>query len=82
MTLQDRLDELSEQTKQKAPKEALAIMHRATEELRSSGIMERTIKVGHKAPEFALNNADGKAVSLSSLVAKGPTVVSFFRGKW
>jgi hypothetical protein len=34
-------------------REASAIMHRATEELRASGIMDRVIKVGDKLPASA-----------------------------
>ena len=82
MALQEKLDHLSEQTRQKAPKEALEVMHRATEDLKNSGIMERTVKVGDKAPDFTLNNADGNPVNLSTLISDGPAVISFFRGKW
>ena len=82
MSLQEKMRKLSEGTQQKAPKEALEIMHRSTEDLKQSGIMDRTVKVGDKAPAFTLNNTDGKPVSLSSLTAAGPVVISFFRGKW
>lgn len=82
MTLQEELDKISESTAASAPKEALAVMHRATEELKHSGILDRTVKVGDKAPDFTLNNADGKPVHLSELTASGPVVINFFRGKW
>ncbi len=57
-------------------------MHRATEELRGSGIMDRVIKVGDPLPPFALPNASGHKVGSADLLAKGPLVLTFFRGSW
>ena len=39
-------------------------------------------KVGDKAPDFSLPNADGKPVSLSDYTSRGPVVVIFYRGYW
>jgi hypothetical protein len=39
-------------------------------------------KVGDKAPDFALPNADGKAVSLAGYTSRGAVVVIFYRGYW
>ncbi|HEY2533038.1 MAG TPA: peroxiredoxin-like family protein, partial [Xanthobacteraceae bacterium] len=39
-------------------------------------------KAGDKAPEFTLNDPDGQPVSSGTLLAKGPLVVSFYRGVW
>ena len=36
------------------------------------------LKVGDKAPDFALNGTDGKPVKLSDLTAKGPIVLYTF----
>lgn len=82
MTLQEKLNSLKERFKASAPQETLAVMHKATEDLRNSGIMERILKVGDKAPGFTLQNAESKSVSSDDLLAKGPLVVSFYRGKW
>jgi len=57
-------------------------MHRAIEELRASGIMDRVIKVGDRLPSFALPNAYGQEVRSGDLLAKGPLVLTFFRGAW
>jgi peroxiredoxin len=38
--------------------------------------------VGQPAPAFELPNQDGGAVSSAGLLARGPLVVSFFRGGW
>ena len=40
------------------------------------------LKVGDKAPEFALSNGDGKQVALSEYTARSPVVVIFYRGFW
>lgn len=40
------------------------------------------LKVGDKAPDVALRSADGATVKLADLYAKGPVVVTFYRGGW
>ncbi len=82
MKLQDKLDDIKKGFQEQAPREALDIMHRAVEDLNNSGILDQTVKVGDKAPEFTLNNTKGKTVTLSQLLAKGPLVLGFYRGRW
>ena len=36
------------------------------------------LEVGQKAPDFALNGVDGKAVKLSDLTSNGPIVIFTF----
>jgi peroxiredoxin len=57
-------------------------MHRATEDLRNSGVLDRVIKPGAQAPDFTLNDQDGNPVTLSALAASGPVLMSVFRGFW
>jgi peroxiredoxin len=57
-------------------------MAKAQEELKQSGIGERTLRVGARAPEFSLPDAEGKVVRSQELLRNGPLVVSFYRGKW
>lgn len=40
------------------------------------------IKIGQKAPDFELPNAEGKSIVLKSLLEKGPVVITFYRGNW
>lgn len=82
MSLKDKLDKLKESFKTKAPPDAQEIMHRATEDLKNSGILDRVIKVGDKAPDFTLKDTEGQEVSLSSLLGDGPVVITFYRGNW
>jgi hypothetical protein len=82
MNLKQRLEALRKASETRIPGEAQAIMHRATEDLRQSGILNRVIKVGQKAPGFELKNQRGEQVSSNVLLAKGPLIVSFYRGVW
>ncbi len=40
------------------------------------------LKVGDKAPDFALPNGDGKLVMLSEYTTRMPVLVIFYRGFW
>ena len=82
MSLKEKLDAYKAGMVKKAPKEALEIMHRATEDLRNSAIMDGVVNVGDPAPGFELQNAAGDVIRLQDLLSAGPLVVSFYRGKW
>ena len=82
MSLQEKLDDRRKQFESGAPNDTLKIMHRATEDLLRSGIIERVIKKGDHAPEFTLPDENGDMVSSSELLSKGPLAVSFYRGVW
>jgi prolyl-tRNA editing enzyme YbaK/EbsC (Cys-tRNA(Pro) deacylase) len=62
--------------------EDLKVMHRVTADQRASGFQARMPKAGQPGPMFTLANQDGAAVSSAALVARGPLVMSFFRGRW
>jgi len=85
--LQSRLDEFKKAFESgappyNAPHEAIEKMHRATAELKASGIENRALKAGDRAPSFTLFNQDHAQVTSSDLLHEGPLVVSFFRGHW
>jgi hypothetical protein len=54
MGLQEKLDEYKKSFLEKAPPEAVAVMQRATEDLKNSGILDKVLKAGESAPEFSL----------------------------
>ena len=81
-TLQDQLDEITANTRQLVQAERLAVGERAVAELFASGIEDRILPAGELAPEFALNDATGRLVRSADLLALGPLVVKFFRGRW
>jgi hypothetical protein len=82
MALEDTLRAMREASQKRIPADKAAVMHRATEELRASDIMDRVIKIGDPLPPFALPNAYGQEVRSADLLAQGPMVLSFFRGSW
>jgi hypothetical protein len=82
MSLQEKLDAMRAMSKTRISLEAQAVMQRSIADLRASGIMSRMARAGQPAPGFTLPNAAGRDVSLVELVAGGPVVLSFYRGRW
>ena len=82
MGLQEKLTSLKNGFESQAPKEIVEVMHRATDDLEKSGILDSTVKLGDQAPDFSLKNADGQEFSLKDLFSNGPVVLTFYRGKW
>lgn len=87
MTLQDRLDAfkadfVAGKPPYNVPPAVIATMQRATDELIASGAAQRALKAGDRAPDFVLPDPEGKPVSSTELLAKGPLVLSFYRGLW
>ena len=82
MTLQDQLNAFKEQFKTMAPEGAIEAFGRSTQELIDSGQAERALKAGDKAPDFVLTDSDRGEVALKDLLAKGPVVLTFYRGVW
>ena len=82
MSLREELAAFASAMPTRMPAERLAIMQRATQSLTDSGIVERAAKVGDHVANFSLPGATGGVVSLADLLAKGPVVVTFYRGGW
>lgn len=81
-SLQDQLDEITANTRHLVQAERLAISERAVAELFETGIEERILPVGATAPDFVLKDSNGKTVRSADLLAEGPLVIDFFRGRW
>lgn len=82
MALQEQLNALRERFNSTAPEKTLAIIHRATEDLRNSDILEKALKVGDRLPDFSLNNSKGQPVRVRNFLSGGPLILTFYRGKW
>lgn len=87
MSLQARLDAFkvdfqAGKPPYNVPPAVIETMLRATAELKASGLAERALKVGAAAPAFELKDADGATIRSTELLARGPLVVSFYRGVW
>jgi peroxiredoxin len=87
MSLQSRLDAFKADFEAgkppyNVPRSVIETMHRATTELIASGAAARALKAGDKAPSFELKDPEGKPVASTALLARGPLIVSFYRGVW
>jgi len=80
--LQDQLDEITANTRNLVQPERMALSERAVQELFNSGIERKILPIGATAPEFTLNDASGRPVRSADLLALGPLVLDFFRGRW
>ncbi len=82
MTLKEELRALREKAEAKRAPEVVAIMRRAVDELRASGAPTRVLKAGDRMPHFALPDGNEQIVDSRALLAKGPLVVTVYRGRW
>jgi peroxiredoxin len=81
MSLQQQLAEYLATWRERVPLERQAIIERHIEQLRR--LTERTmLKVGARAPTFALPSATSARVDLGTLLKRGPVVITFYRGGW
>jgi peroxiredoxin len=64
------------------PTETQAIHTRAIAELKERNLAQNILPVGAKAPEFELQDHDGKILSSANLLAKDRLVLCFIRGRW
>jgi peroxiredoxin len=81
-TLADRLAALRDKYGSMLKPDISEKMERQIAELRSNGSLDKVLKAGQKAPPFTLTDQRGNIVSSRELLAKGPLVVSFYRGTW
>src|SRR5512147_1807632 len=81
-TLKEELDQRRLMMRRFVPAATQAINDRATEEFRQAGFAAKALNVGDKAPEFTLPDVNGKLVSSAALLAEGPLVITFIRGRW
>ncbi len=64
------------------PEDTFNLLMAELKTLIDTGLAEKSVKKGDKFPNFELSNANNKTLSLSSLLANGPLVISFYRGAW
>ena len=82
MALKEKLDAIRDASSKRIPPDRQAIMHRSTADLRASGMLNSIVKVGQPMPAFAGVAHDGRSINSGHLLARGPLVLSFFRGHW
>lgn len=82
MSLEERIAAFRSKFLSQVPEEIRLLMRGAETRLEESGAALRAIKNGDRAPGFDLPNAHGETVSSRELLARGPVVLSFYRGDW
>ena len=82
MTLKKRLEAIRKGFLDQADAAVVEVMHGATQALVDSGQADHAVGEGDIAPDFSLSTTNGEPVSLSTLRARGPVVLTFFRGHW
>jgi hypothetical protein len=78
MSLKERLAEFD--ASRNRPPEVVAILRRGIDDVRESGTAG--LRIGERAPDFALPNQRGETVRLSDRLSRGPVVLNFYRGVW
>ncbi|MDD9876309.1 MAG: peroxiredoxin-like family protein [Magnetovibrio sp.] len=82
MSLTDEIAAFEEEKARTHDRDVLDLIDETTIELVNTGIAERAVGVGDRAPDFALPDARGEMVSLSGLTGLGPVILTFYRGGW
>lgn len=80
-TLASQLETVNASVRAQAPAAAREI-DGAILRLAQSGLAERALQGGQRAPDFVLADATGKMVDSKRLRSRGPLVLSFNRGAW
>jgi peroxiredoxin len=81
-TLREELDQRRTMMRRFVPAATQAINDRAITEFRQEQLAQKALRVGDIAPEFTLPDVNGRPVSSAELLAKGPLIVTFLRGRW
>lgn len=68
--------------KDRVTPDIVAMMEKATADLRASSIEAHALKTGAALPDLQLLDAKGQSVSLTALNANGPLIIVFYRGGW
>jgi peroxiredoxin len=81
-SLRDQFAERKDLIAKYVPAETRAMYARVVADLREGGILDRALSLGAFAPDFELPDQNGKLVSSSNHLSKGPLVICFIRGRW
>jgi peroxiredoxin len=82
MPLNQQLDALTAKLRAMVPAERLAVVDHAAEGLIHSGLADRALKAGDRAPSFELPDGDGMLWRAEDLIRGGPLLIVFYRGRW
>ena len=80
--LREIYSERKEMIAKYVPAATQAVHAQAVAELKQKNLAAHILPVGAKAPEFELQDHDGRIVRSSDLLTKGRLVLCFIRGRW
>jgi len=81
-TLASQLQALNASVRAQVPAHVVDTIEAANRRLAESGAVDRALQAGQRAPAFVLSDATGRSVDSKTLLARGPLVISFYRGAW
>lgn len=81
-SLQDELDVKKNAFNEKAPEAKKKMYAEGIASVAASGVLESAMQIGDKAPDFELTNAKNDNIKLSDYLAKGPVILTWYRGGW
>jgi peroxiredoxin len=81
-TLQEEIEAFKADAAKRFDAERSAVYAKAQEHIEGSGVAERALREGDKAPMFELPDAHGNIVNFADVLAAGPAIVCFYRGAW
>jgi peroxiredoxin len=81
-SLADQISAFMAGMAKQVPPEVVATLGAELEKLATSGIAQQALAIDAKAPEFSLPDTQGQLITSSSLLEKGPVVLTFYRGGW
>lgn len=67
---------------ERIPADIRQVMRDADDEISAHGLEERVLGPGEHAPGFALRDPAGRTVRLTDRLARGPVILTFYRGGW
>jgi peroxiredoxin len=81
-TLSEQLADYRASWRNRVPADRQASMDQHVAHLAASGIARSAKQVGDRAPDIRLRDQHGNVFDVAALLAKGPVVVTFYRGGW
>ncbi|CAL5866138.1 uncharacterized protein PFLUO_LOCUS345 [Penicillium psychrofluorescens] len=82
MALSKELSTTYTQFLETAPKELSSVITKTVADFKNTYDPAKAIQPGSAFPQFQLSDATGNKLTLNDLLAKGPFLVSFYRGEW
>jgi peroxiredoxin len=81
-TLSEQLADYRASWRVRVPADRQALMDQHVAHLAATGIDRSAKQVGDRAPPICLRDQHGETFDVATLLAKGPVVVTFYRGGW